>query len=457
VTLGSIDSIFAWEAFDSRGNPTLACSVLLSDGIEGSVVVPAGVSKGQHEVPELRDGGMRFKGLGVRTSVDAINKRLGTALRGVRPQGFRELDARLVELDRSDTESSVGGNGTLGVSLAFAVAHARSERVPLFEYLGEGQPPLLPLPMVNVLSGGLHAHGALDIQDVLVIPVRAANFPLAIEWAWMVRFAAEELAVRMGEPAHLVADEGGIGARMPSNRAALELVDAAITRAGLRPGEDVWIAVDLAANQLRSGQAYRFALEDRTISSDELTETIVGWCKSFPIVSIEDPFAEEDAASWQRLTSLCGGRLQIIGDDLFVTQTARIEQGSAAGTGNAVLIKANQVGTLSGALDATNAAKRLGFTTITSGRSGDTEDSWLADLSVGSASGQVKVGSLTRSERTSKWNRLLRLASQFEMDYAGSRPLARFLNHGMNRDDSPRPDPAAPEETSVVALADLDE
>lgn len=427
-----IAAIHAWEAFDSRGSPAVACAVILVGGFEGAAVAPSGASRGHCEVAELRDGGVRFMGRGVRRAVEGISAVIAPALVGSEAVEIADVDRRLRELDGTEDLHVLGGNAVLAVSIAFALARANATRAPLFRTLLDATPAVLPLPMVNVLSGGLHARGGIDIQDLLVVPVGAADLATAIEWAWRVRFAADEVASESGLIAHLVADEGGIGPILPSVEAAMTLLMRAIERAGLRPGEDAAIAIDVAANQLWQGETYRLPRAGLSLSSDEFMARIAGWCVQFPIVSIEDPAAEDDGPGWASITASLAGRIQVIGDDLFCTNPASIFEGARRAFANAVLIKPNQIGTLSGALQATQAASDCDYAPVTSGRSGDTEDSWLADLAVGTGSGQVKIGSFVRSERTAKWNRLLRIASEYDLPYAGRTALAP-------RSGSPRP------------------
>jgi enolase len=421
----AIAAIVAWEALDSRGTPTVACEVQLAGGARGSATVPSGASTGAHEARELRDGGQRYAGRGVRRAVASVNETIAAELTGSDAADQEALDAALRELDGTPDLGRLGANAVLAVSLAAALAAAAAEGVPLWRRLGAE--PLLPLPMVNVISGGAHARGAgVDVQDFLVVPVGAGSFAEAIEWAWRVRHATEELAAARGLPASLVADEGGLGLALHSNRAGLELLLAGIERAGLEPGAGAAIAVDVAATQLVSTDGYRLAAENRTVGAAELLDEIEGWCRDFPVVSIEDPLAEDDWDGWAEATRRLGARIQLLGDDLFVTQVERLERGIAAGVANAVLVKPNQCGTLSDALAAVRRARAAGYARVVSARSGDTEDAWLADLAVGWQAGQIKVGSTTRSERTAKWNRLLQIEAELgpAAEYAGRGALA---------------------------------
>lgn len=354
-----IAAIHGWEAFDSRGSPAVACVVILVGGFEGVAVAPSGASRGHREVAELRDGGERYAGRGVRRAVEGISAVIAPALIGSEVAQIADIDRRLRELDGTDDLRVLGGSAVLAVSIAFAIARANATRAPLFRTLLDSAPAVLPLPMVNVLSGGLHARGGIDIQDVLVVPVGAPDLATAIEWAWRVRFAADDVASESGLIAHLVADEGGIGPILPSTEAALTLVIRAIEKAGLRPGEDISLAIDVAANQLWQGETYRLRREGLSLSPDEFMGRIAGWCESFPIVSIEDPAAEDDRRGWTAMTARVGSRIQVIGDDLFCTSRELTLEGARRGFANAVLIKPNQIGTLTGALQATRVRLRL--------------------------------------------------------------------------------------------------
>ena len=420
MTDTEITAVDAWEALDSRGNPTVATQITLRDSTVGLATVPSGASTGRHEAHELRDGGTRYGGLGVREAVRNVRTELASAVLGRSADDQTSIDAAMRELDGTPNLQRLGANAVLSVSLATSVALAASRGVPQWRVLGDAA--LLPLPMVNVISGGAHASGVIDIQDVLVVPVGADSFEQAIEWAAAVRAATARIAVDEGIATDLVADEGGIAARVRSNRAAIELLARGVEASGLTLADDVAIAVDVAANQFAVGGGYRFALEDRVLSPDELVDEIAGWCQDFPIVSVEDVLAEDDWAGWEYATSRLG-HIQLLGDDLFVTQLARLAEGGARGVANAILIKANQNGTLSGTLDVVDQAVKTGYAPVVSARSGETEDTWLADLAVGSQAGQIKVGSTTRSERTAKWNRLLQIERELggpgQAAYAG--------------------------------------
>ena len=405
-----IADVVAWEALDSRGRPTVGCAVTLRSGASGAATVPSGASTGSHEALELRDGDPgRYAGSGVLNAVRNAEGPLGSAVLGMDARDWRAVDDALASAAGGGRLERLGANAALAVSLASVQAAVADLGAPLYEFLGEGRTPELPMPMVNVLSGGAHAGGAIDLQDLLAIPVGAPTFSTAIRWSGAVRQAAQLIAHERGYPAGLVADEGGMGLPLGSNEAGLELLLAAIEAAGLRPGVDVAMGIDVAANQLTGPVGYRLESEDRDLDPAALVQQLARWAGSYPLVSIEDGLGEDDIPGWQLLTRSLGDRTQLIGDDLFATDAARIERGMAEGIANAVLIKPNQAGTMARAERAFLRACDGGYRTIVSARSGDTEDAWLADIAVAWRVGQIKVGSTMRSERTAKWNRLLRL------------------------------------------------
>lgn len=423
MTDTEIIDVDAWEVLDSRGRPTVACRVSLRDGSFGVAAVPSGASTGRHEAHELRDGGTRYGGLGVLSAVANVRADLSSAVLGRHADDQRGLDESLREADGSRNLSRLGANAVLSISLAAAIALANSRRTPLWRVIGSV--PLLPLPMVNIISGGAHAGGVIDIQDVLAIPVGASTFSEAIEWAAAVRTATAQVAIAEGIASDLVADEGGIAARLPSNRAAVELIARGIEASGLRLGDDVGIAIDVAATQFVTPEGrYRLVAEDRTLESGELVDEIADWCRDFPVLSVEDVLAEDDWEGWEYASVRLSG-IQLLGDDLFVTQRERLNEGKSRGVANAVLVKVNQNGTLTGGLDVVAQAQAIGYAPVVSARSGETEDTWLADIAVGSRAGQIKVGSTTRSERTAKWNRLL----QIERELGGPDQVA-FAGRG---------------------------
>lgn len=421
-----ITGLLAWEALDSRGTPTVACEVCLSSGATGTAIVPSGASTGTHEARELRDGGERYDGKGVRNAVANVNDVLAGVVVGLDATDQEGLDEALTAADASPGYEKLGANAVLAVSIATAVVAARATGLPLYRYLAGEAEPLLPMPMVNVLSGGAHAARTVDVQDFLVVPVGASSFEEAIEWAWRVRRGTARVANERGLNATLVADEGGLGVPLPSNREGLELLVRGIERSGLAPGDDATIAIDVAATQFFHEGRYHLAAENRTLDAGGLVEELVAWCDAHPIVSIEDPLAEDDWDGWKIAHEALAPRIQLLGDDLFVTNPERLERGISEGVGNAVLVKPNQNGTLSGARAVLERARAAGFAPVVSARSGETEDDWLADLAAGWRAGQIKVGSTTRSERTAKWNRLLRIEAELgsRATFAGRAALA---------------------------------
>jgi enolase len=414
-----VAEIIAWEALDSRGRPTVACHVRLVGGGEGRAVVPSGASTGGHEAHELRDGEERYGGYGTKNAVRNLNQVLAPAVLGTDAVDRARADTIMEELDGTADLRRLGANAVLALSVALTVAAANGLGRPLWQVLDGGSKPLLPLPMVNILSGGAHARQLLDIQDVLVVPVGAGNFAQAIEWASRVRSATAQLLDARGGSSALVADEGGLAAALATNEAALALVTDGISRAGLVPGDQVALAVDVAANQIFEGGTYQLKVEGRKFSALAWAEELAGWRARYPVVSLEDVLAEDDWTGWRGASGLMDGDGQLVGDDLFATQLSRLHRGITDGVANAILVKPNQAGSVTRAERVLRAAQGAGFGTIVSARSGDTEDSWLADLAVGWRSGQIKVGSTTRSERTAKWNRLLEIE-------ATAGPRARF-------------------------------
>lgn len=423
MTADTIRSVHAWEALDSRGRPTVGCTVTLADGSVGRVVVPSGASTGAHEAVELRDGGERYAGYGVQRAVASANDVLAPLVVGRRAGERAALDAELEAADGTRALERLGANAVLAVSLAITVAHAASQREPLWRTLESARRPVIPMPMVNILSGGAHAGGAIDLQDFLAIPVGASSFAEAIEWIARVRAACAVLLEEQGGWASLVADEGGLAARLGSNEAALQLLTAGIERSGLGV-ERMQIAIDVAASQLATPRGtIALAGERVELTTTEWVDRLSRWVATYPIVSIEDPLGEDDWQGWATAAGALRG-LQVLGDDLFVTDVERVRHGSALGAANAVLVKVNQAGSVRRAEQTVLAADELGLATVVSARSGDTEDHWLSDLAVGWGGGQIKVGSTMRSERTAKWNRLLEIESTDELEFAGTRGIA---------------------------------
>jgi enolase len=404
----AIERVLAFEALDSRGTPTVACAIALAGGAEACATVPAGASTGRHEAHERRDGGKRYAGRGVRDAVAAVNGEIAALLQGRDAADQAVIDAALRDLDGTPALTRLGANAVLAASIACALASAVAARAPLWRLLAPGSEPLLPLPMVNVLSGGAHAGQAVDVQDVLVIPLGARTFAEAIEHAARVRQGAAAELHERGHQTALVADEGGLAASLSSNEEALEIASRGIERAGVEAA----LALDVAATQLFDGECYRLEREDRALDGDAMAREVAGWARHYPLVSIEDPLGEDDWDAWRLATDLLGDSVQLLGDDLFATSAERLAHGMTTGVANAVLVKPNQAGTLSDARETLELAQREGYATVVSARSGDSEDAWLADLAVGWRSGQIKVGSTQRSERTAKWNRLLRIEAE---------------------------------------------
>lgn len=409
-----IARVVAREVLDSRGKPTVECELHTADGAVGRAIAPSGASTGSAEARELRDGNhSRYDGDGVLIAVENIRRVLGPAVIGFDPTDQTALDARLLELDSSPQKSELGGNAILAVSLAAAHLAAAVQRQPLFVHLAElwGQgSPKMPLPMVNMISGGKHAGGNLDFQDILVQPLGAPSYRIGLEWIVRVYRRLGELLRQSGYEGYLVGDEGGFGPRLKSNREAVEFVVRAIEHAELRPGVDVNLAIDVASTQFyREGRYVLRAEGGQTLTADGMIDRLAGWVDEFPIASIEDGLAEEDWSGWERLTARLGHKVKLVGDDLFATNERRVQRGIATQAANAVLIKMNQIGTLTETLQTMRVARSAGFACVVSARSGETEDTTMADLAVATAAESIKVGSIVRSERLAKYNQLLRL------------------------------------------------
>jgi len=419
--VSAITGVYAREILDSRGHPTLEVEVQVESGAWGRAAVPSGASTGKREAVELRDGdSQRYRGKGVRQAVRNVEETIAPEVEGMEASEQAAVDQALLELDGTPNKSALGANAILGVSLAVARAAADDAGLPLYAYLGGVGGRLMPVPMLNVLNGGVHADNGLDIQEFMLVPAGAESFSEALRTGVEVFHALKELLKDKGL-ATGVGDEGGFAPSLPSNTAALDLFMTAIERAGYRPGEEVLLALDVAASELaEAGGRYRLRREGVVLSSDELIARYEALCDRYPIVSIEDGLGEDDVAGWGALTRRLGGRVQIVGDDLFVTNPAIIQQGIKHGLANAVLIKVNQVGTLTETLDAIELAKRAGYGTIISHRSGETEDTFVADLAVAVNAGQIKTGSVSRGERTAKYNQLLRIED--ELGHAASWP-----------------------------------
>ena len=421
MTTFAIQSIFARRVWDSRGRPTVEAEVILNDGSLGRAIAPAGASKGTREALELRDGGDRFGGLDVMQAIGHINGEISTALVGTQADNQSVLDQALIDLDGTINKSRLGANATLAVSMAAAHAMAAASGMPLYRYLGNGKTVRLPMPQIQIFGGGAHAGRRVDVQDFMVVCPGATSFAQALEWTAEVYRHAGLLMAQRGS-LFGVADEGGWWPDFSSNEQALETLVLAIERAGFVPGDQVAIALDIAASEFgRQGQ-YRLGLESRELDSDGMIEMLLRWIEKYPIVSIEDPLAEDDALGFSRFTKAIGHRLQIVGDDFLVSNSSLIREAANLGAANTVLLKPNQRGTLSETLQAWKVAQELGYSAIVSARSGETEDTTIVDLAIGWNVGQLKVGSFARSERMIKWNHALRIEEQLgaEAHFAGS-------------------------------------
>jgi enolase 1/2/3 len=414
IRMPTLTRVHAREILDSRGKPTVEAEVHLDNGVIGRASVPSGASTGSAEACELRDGDTQwYDGLGVRRAVQNVINVIGSVLVGSDPVEQQAVDQQMIELDGTPNKSRLGANAILAVSLATARAAALAKRVPLYRHIAElsGCVPRLPLPMTNMISGGKHAGGNLDIQDVLIIPNGATRYSTGLEWIVRVYRRLGKLLNDAGYEGHLVGDEGGYGPRLQSNREAVEFVVQAIGAASLRPGDDVAIALDVAASHFyREGGYYLAAEQGNKMTSNQMIDRLESWVAEFPIISIEDGLAEHDWNGWKELTARVGSKVKLVGDDLFATNERLLERGIDEKVANAVLIKVNQIGTLTETLSTMRLARKAGYTCIVSARSGETEDDFLADLAVGTAADYIKIGSVARSERLAKYNRLLGIA-----------------------------------------------
>jgi enolase len=420
--MGTITRVLGREILDSRGNPTIEVEVTLSSGVQGRAAVPSGASTGEREAMELRDGDpQRYLGKGVRKAVHYVNGEIARALVGMPAIAQVQVDTTLCQLDGSDNKSRLGANAILGASLAVARAAATECGLPLYAYIGGTNARELPVPMMNVLNGGLHADNNVDIQEVMILPMRASCFAEALRVGAEI-FQHLKAVLRKRGYTTAVGDEGGFAPNLASNEAALEVLLEGIERAGYRPGEDVYLALDVAASALYQDGKYRLSAEAQPErSADEMIAWYQTLVDKYPILSIEDGLAENDWEGWKQLTAALGQRVQLVGDDIFVTNTVILSRGIREGVGNAILIKLNQIGTLTETLAAIEMAKRAGYTAIVSHRSGETEDTTIADVVVAYNTGQIKTGSLSRTDRTAKYNQLLRIEEQLGQSarYAG--------------------------------------
>ncbi|MFV1990684.1 MAG: phosphopyruvate hydratase [Acidimicrobiales bacterium] len=409
--MSSIDYLVGREVLDSRGNPTVEVEVLLASGATGRAIVPSGASTGKFEAVELRDGGDRYMGKGVLTAVNAVNDEIADALYGLEALDQRGIDRLLGDLDGTDNKSRLGANAILGVSLAVAKAGADELGIPLYRYVGGTNAHVLPVPMLNVINGGEHADNNVDIQEFMVMPVGAASFSEGLRWGVQTYHVLKTVLKERGL-ATAVGDEGGFAPNLESNEAALALLVEAIERAGLRPGEDMALAMDAAASEFYEDGVYKLAGEGRELTSSEMADYLGNLFDRYPIVSIEDGLDEQDWAGWSTLTKKLGGKVQLVGDDLFVTNVDRLGRGIDEGIANSILIKVNQIGSLTETLDTVSLARRNAYTCVMSHRSGETEDATIADLAVATNCGQIKTGAPARSDRVAKYNQLLRIEEQ---------------------------------------------
>ena len=419
--MSNIAAIHAREVLDSRGNPTVEAEVFLADGAMGRAIVPSGASTGEHEAVELRDDDTnRFAGKGVLKAVENVNGEIAEALANWDGFDQRGLDAKMIELDGTENKGRLGANAVLAVSMAAARASAFSIDIPLYRYLGGAGANTLPTPMMNILNGGAHADNNVDFQEFMVMPVGATSFSEALRWGVEVFHTLKGVLKKRGYNTS-VGDEGGFAPSVKSNVEAIEVVLEAITKAGYKPGEEIAIALDPAASEFYQDGKYVFKKSDKSAkSSDEMVKFYAKWVNDYPIVSLEDGLAENDWDGWQNLTKELGGKIQLVGDDIFVTNIRIFEEGIEKGIANSILIKLNQIGTVSETLDAIDLGRRNGYTSVISHRSGETEDTFIADLAVATGVGQIKTGSASRTDRISKYNQLLRI----EEELGGT---ARFL------------------------------
>jgi enolase len=407
----AIDKIAAREVLDSRGNPTVEVEVVLDSGAGGRAIVPSGASTGVHEATEWRDGGDRYGGKGVLGAVEHVNGEIAEVLMAFDPYDQRGIDMALIDLDGTPTKGRLGANAVLGVSLAVARAAAVDAELPLFRYVGGANAHVLPVPMMNVVNGGAHADNSIDFQEFMIMPVGAASYSEGLRWG-VETYHALAKVLRARHLSTTVGDEGGFAPDLPSNAQAVAILMQAIEEAGRVPGDEVAIALDPASSEFFKDGAYQLSGEGRRLSPDEMVAYWVELCDSYPIVSIEDGMAEDDWEGWVALTSALGERVQIVGDDIFVTNQERLELGIQRGAANAILIKVNQIGTLSETLDTMALATRSSYACVMSHRSGETEDTTIADLAVATNCGQIKTGAPARSDRVAKYNQLLRIEEE---------------------------------------------
>ena len=423
--MASIEAVHARQILDSRGNPTVEVEVVLDDGSVGRAGVPSGASTGAFEAVELRDGGAEYGGKAVTKAVDAVTEEIQDELLGHEADDQRLVDQALIDLDRTPDKSRLGANAIIGVSMAVARAAADSAGLQLFRYLGGPNAHVLPVPMMNILNGGAHADSNVDVQEFMIAPIGAPTFTEAVRWGAETYHALKSVLKQRGLSTG-VGDEGGFAPDLEHNRAALDLIVEAIGKAGYVPGRDIALAIDAAATEFYKDGAYLF--EGKPQTSEDMSAIYADWAANYPIVSIEDPLSAEDWAGWQEFTALVGDRVQVVGDDIFVTNPERLRRGIAEKSANALLVKVNQIGTVSETLDAVGIAHRAGFACMISHRSGETDDTFIADLAVATNAGQLKTGAPARGERVAKYNQLLRIEEHLAdaATYAGASAFPRF-------------------------------
>lgn len=424
----AIIDIHAREILDSRGNPTVEVDVLLEDGSFGRAAVPSGASTGAHEAVELRDGDKaRYLGKGVTKAVTAVNSDIAEAILGMDAEDQRDIDLAMIELDGTENKARLGANAILGTSLAVAKAAADARGMPLYSYVGGVSAHVLPVPMMNIINGGEHADNPIDFQEFMIMPVGAPSLAEAVRWGAEI-FHTLKKGLHEKGLATAVGDEGGFAPNLASTRDALDFVMASVEKAGFKPGEDIMVALDCAATEFFKNGKYEISGEGLSLSPDAMADYLAALCDAYPIISIEDGMSEDDFEGWAALTAKVGKRVQLVGDDLFVTNPRRLEMGIGKGLANSLLVKVNQIGTLTETLEAVSIAQRNGYTAVMSHRSGETEDATIADLAVATNCGQIKTGSLARSDRLAKYNQLIRIEEELGLSarYAGKAAFGRL-------------------------------
>ncbi len=425
--MSEIKAIKAREIVDSRGNPTVEADVILTNGVMGRAAVPSGASTGSREAIELRDGGSRYLGKGVLKAVENVNGEIAKAVVGMEASDQTGIDQRMIDLDGTENKGRLGANALLAVSMATAHAAAKDAGLPLYQYLGKADSYKLPVPMMNIINGGAHADNSVDMQEFMILPVTAGSMAEAIRYGAEVFHNLKAVLKKRGLNT-AVGDEGGFAPDLASNEQAIEVILEAITKAGFTVGQDIWLGLDVASSEFYHDGKYVLESEGKKFSSEEFTAYLENWVNQYPIITIEDAMAEGDWAGWAHLTNVLGKRVQLVGDDLFVTNTKILKEGIDKSIANSILIKVNQIGTLTETMNAIAMAHAAGYTAVVSHRSGETEDSTIADLAVATSAGQIKTGSLSRSDRIAKYNQLLRIAEQLGSKgiYAGKSAFKQF-------------------------------